>query len=191
MSGAPGPVATASVSVVIPRSIATPHDTTGAGLVIQNMALNVDTSPGLIDVDSSHKKLVTVYIRSLVITLKDQFTDLIGDVYLDAEVSEAEENSSMVFSIHQHLTSSSTYTDPVGTFIGTTIVAATDSTSINNWVNGSTKNPLPGGSSPITQRLSVFVDNFRLQADPAIANRTLTFSGSGTTSPPVTLTITW
>ncbi len=152
------------------------------------MALNVDTSPTLVDVPSSQKRLVTVYIRWLVITVKDQFTDLIGDIYPDAEISEI--ILSTPVSIHQHLTSTSTYIDPVGTFIGTAIVAASDTTAINNWVNGSTKNPLPGADS-FSQNLSVFVDNFRLRPDPAIANRTVTFSGSGTTSPPVTLTITW
>ena len=186
-----GTATTASVSVVIPRSIATPHDTTGAGLVIQNMALNVKTSPGLIEVPSSQKKLVTVYIRWLVITVKDQFTDLIGDIYPDAEVSEAQEGSSLVFSINQHLTSSSSYVDPVGAAIGTAIVASTDTTSINNWITGSTKNPLPSGLTPDVQRLSVFVDNFHLRPDPAIANRTITYSGSGTTSPPVSMTINW
>lgn len=81
--------------------------------------------------------------------------------------------------------------NPVGKFEGSTIVAATNTTAINNWINGSTKNPLPSGLQPVTQQISVFVDNFRLQPDPAITNRTLTFSGSGTTSPPVTFTITW
>jgi hypothetical protein len=108
-----------------------------------------------------------------VITVKDQFGDLIGDVYPDAQISEGVGGSQV--SIIQHLTTSSNYSDPVGTFIGSTIVDATDTTSINNWVTGSTKNPLPSGAPPQTQNLSVFVDNFRLQRDPAIANRTLTF----------------
>src|SRR5215471_7846092 len=153
------------------------------------IALNINTSPSIVDVDSTEKVLVTVYLRWLTITVRDQFTDLIGDIYLNAEISEALGVS--VYSLHQHLTSTSTYVDPVGHFEGSTIVSATDTTDINNWVNGSTMNPLPSGLSPSTQNLPVFVDNYRLKPDPAISNRTITYSGSGTTSPPVSVTITW
>jgi hypothetical protein len=77
------------------------------------------------DVDSSHKKLVTVYIRWLVIALRDQFGLLIGDVHENVNLGGGSN------------------TDPVGIPIGSTVVDAKDTPTIHNSVSGSTKNPLP------------------------------------------------
>ena len=180
-------VGTAAVEVIVPNNVSATHDTVGGGLVIQNRALNVTTSPALIDVPANQVALKTVYIRNLTITVCDQFGGLIGDLYQGAEISE---NSLLgVFSINQFLTASSTYTDPVGFSVGPTVVAV-GSSQANNWPT-QPKLPFPSGTFTDPQNISVFVDGFAL--NPAIANRTVTATGNGfsSTSPPVTLTISW
>jgi hypothetical protein len=181
-----------AVTVVVPGQIATPHDTTGGGAVIENRALNQDTSPALTNVASDQFSLVTVYIRKLTITVKDQFGDAIGDIYQGAEISEREEGTVLVFKINQSLTASGTYTDPVGFMEPSGTIVPISDPRINAWPSQS-KIPLRSGTNSVPQRYSVFVDGFRLNPDPAITNRQVTVSGDGhsTTSPPVSITINW
>lgn len=185
-------IATASVSVVVPSQIATPHDTAGAGVVIENRALNQDTSPALINVPSNQFALVTIYMRFLTITVKDQFGALIGDIYPGAEISESPPPPIVsVFKINQSLTAMSTYADPVGTKEGSTVVPA-GVPQVASWPS-QPKIPLQNGTQTGQPQFSVFVDGFRLTPDPAISNRQITNTGNGSsiTSPPVTVTITW
>src|SRR5262249_943475 len=107
----------APVTVVVPGAIAGPptypHDTIGGGVVVENRALNITTTPVLIDIDQGHRALDTIYARFLTIKVLDQFGDLLGDIYKDAEV---EENDGLghVFSINSPLTASGTYADAAG-----------------------------------------------------------------------------
>ena len=80
-------LAAKTVSVVVPGKVATPHDTMGE-FVEANRVLDATTSPAVYDLPNNQVALVTIYVRFLVITVKDQFGDLIGDVYKDAVVTE-------------------------------------------------------------------------------------------------------
>ena len=80
-------LATKPVSVVVPGKVATPHDTMGQ-FVEANRVLDATTSPAIHDLPPGQVALATIYMRFLVITVKDQFGDLIGDVYKDAVVTE-------------------------------------------------------------------------------------------------------
>jgi hypothetical protein len=121
--------------------------------------------------------LQTIYVRYLTITVKDQFNNLIGDIYAGAVVTETIGAANVT--INQPLTSASTYSDPVGLGIQHSIVDAT-STAAANWP----AQPLqPMVSASATQNIPVQVDGFILV--PAISARTWT------TTAPSTLTISW
>jgi hypothetical protein len=180
-------LSTAPVSIVVPAKVATPHDTQGGGVIIENRVLDASTSPAIIGLPSGQVQLSTIYVRILSITVRDQFDALIGDIYPGAEVSELSGGS--YHSINQSLTTSSTYSDPVGVSLASSVVAA-GSSAANSWPTQA-KIPAPAGCFPDTQNIAVRVDGFNL--NPAIANRMVEICGNGssTTSPPVSLTITW
>ena len=171
-------VATATVSVVVPAQVATPHDTIGGGIVVSNRVLDATTSPAIIRLPPNQVELSTIYVRFLTITVKDQFGDLIGDLYQGAEVSEAD--LGQLFSINQPLTAMSTYSDPVGTREVCCVVAR-GSAQANAWPSQPNIPLSQSGSAP--QNIDVFVDGFRLT--PGIANRQVSVS------PPRNVTITW
>lgn len=182
-------VITAPVTVVVPYKIATPHDTTGGGVIVENRALNITTSPALPNIPANQFMLMTVYLRNLTISVLDKWNNPVGDLYQGAEITEGV--SSTVIKINQFLTSSSTYSDPVGFGEGTTVVNANDP-MVTAWPS-QPKIPLRNGTQSGTQNLAVFVDGFRLNPDPAISNRVVTGVGNGNSvaSPPVSVTILW
>jgi len=172
-------VGTAAVEVIVPNNVSATHDTVGGGLVIANRALDKTTSPAIIDVPLGQVELSTVYARFLTITVCDQFGGLIGNLYQGAEISE---NSPLgIVSINQFLTSSSTYSDPVGTREICCNVTAGSATA-QAWPSQPQIPLMQNGN--FIQNISVFVDGFALS--PAIVNRQVTISSS-----PVSVTITW
>jgi hypothetical protein len=175
------PIKTQQVSVVVPAKIATPHDTTG-NFVVANRALDSTTSPAIplntapLYLLSDEVYLVTEYSRYLTITVKDQFDDLIGDIYEGAVISET-------IPINQTLTSSSTYLDPVGYLVEkpTSSIVKRNSSAASNWLSApQLQIPITGSS---TQNIDVRVDGFLL--NPSIVNRIINVS------PPSNVTITW
>jgi hypothetical protein len=183
-------IATAAVEVIVPHNVSATHDTTGGGLVIANRVMDATTSPGFVCLSAGQVALSTIYVRFLSVTVCDQFGGLIGTLYQGAEVSEFNSCDSQFHTINQPLTSSSTYSDPDGAGVGTITVAA-GSAQANSWPS-QPRNPAPPGcnSGPV-ESIRVRVDGFELT--PGIANRqwTLCGTGSSSTSPPVTLTISW
>ena len=169
-------LANITVSVVVPSKVATPHDTVGA-YVAENRVTDGTTSPSYNGLPSGKVALQTIYARFLTITVKDQFNALIGDIYEGAEVTETLGASNI--SINQSLTSSSTYSDPVGEGILWGIVDAGSATA-NNW---STQSLQPMQSLTQTENIAVQVDGFTLV--PGVNSRTWT------ATPPNTLTISW
>jgi hypothetical protein len=116
-------------------------------------------------------------MRTLTITVKDQFNGLIGDLYEGAEVTETVGTSNVT--IKQYLTAASTYSDPVGLGITFDIVDANSATA-----QGWPTQPLqPMVSASSIQDIPVQVDGFTLV--PGISIRTWS------TVPPSTVTITW
>lgn len=174
--GSSATLVTQKVSVVVPSKVATPHDTMGT-FVAANRVLTATTSPPAQGAGPGEVELATIYARFLTITVKDQFNDLIGDIYAGAIVTETVGASNV--SINQSLTSSSTYSDPVGLKIHGSFVVA-ESTAAMNWP---TQSLLPMVSATATQNIPVQVDGFTLV--PGIATRTWT------STPPNTLTISW
>lgn len=169
-----------AVSVVVPAQVATPHDTNGGGLVSQNVALDATTSPALGDpIPPGTVALVTIYDRFLNITVKDQFGDLIGDLYQGASITEGG------IPINQSLSAASTYSDPVGpVFAKSPDIAVTvvprGSADATAW---SSQPLVPMQFRSTTQNIPVEVDRFSLH--PAIENRQVT------ATQPNTVTITW
>jgi hypothetical protein len=169
------------VTVVVPGAIAGPpnyqHDTTGT-LAVQNMALNLTTSPTK-NIDSGHVELDTIYARFLTITVLDQFGDPLGNLYQNAEV---EENIfGTLVSINSPLSATGTYSDPVGAVLHGNKVAKGDP-SIADWLKpDAAKLPLMADSEP--QTIAVSVDQFALT--PSVAGRTWT------ATPPNSITISW
>lgn len=58
------------VFVSVPSKVATPHDTTGAGLVIANRVLDANTSPAWQGLAANDVMLATIYVRYLTNTVK-------------------------------------------------------------------------------------------------------------------------
>ena len=165
-----------AVSVVVPSKVGSPHDLTGGGLVSQNMDLDATTSPGWGGATPGNVLLSTIYVRFLVITVTDQFDDNIGDIYAGALVSEYGGTS-----INQNLTTSSTYSDPVGVaFNPANPIVPAGSARANSWPTSAL---LPMQNFSATQNIPVEVDGFPL--NPAIVNRQVA------ATPPSTVTITW
>ncbi len=182
-------VKTAPVSVVVPNNVSATHDTNGGGVVIANRVLDATTAPPIVCLPAGQVKLFTMYLRNLSITVCDQFGDLIGSLYQGAEISEFASCALQYLSINQQLSSASTYIDPVGwgTY-GVTVAAG--SSQATNWPSAG-KVAASIGCLTGNQTIDVKVDGFLLT--PSIVNRTVDICGNGsaTTSPPVTLTITW
>lgn len=182
-------VTSASVSVVVPNNVSATHDTNGGGVVIANRVLDATTAPPIVCLPAGQVKLFTMYLRNLSITVCDQFGDLIGNLYQGAEISEFADCASQYLSINQQLSSASTYIDPIG--IGTHgVIVAAGSNAANDWPSAA-KVAVGNGCGTDTQNIPVKVDGFLLT--PSIVNRSLMICGNGsaTTSPPVTITITW
>lgn len=170
---------TASVSVVVPGKVGTPHDTTGGGVVVTNRVLDATTTPPATGVPPGMVALVTLYMKVLTVTVVDQRGDSLGDLYQGAGISEAD-TSGVLVAINQQLSSSGTYSDPVGDGVVSALVAR-DSAEARQWP---TQPALPWtATKSFTQNFAVFVDNFRL--DPGVVNRTASLS------PPNNVTITW
>jgi len=178
---------TALVSVVIPAKIATPHDTAGGGVVIENRVTDATTSPAAFDIQPGQVILVTIYARFLTVTVQDQFSNPLDDIYVNAEVSELVGSSYR--SINSPLSATGTFLDPFGFPIGNSVVVA-GSSEANNWLTAA-KIPAPSGCEADQQNVEVKVDGFSL--NPAIVNRSVTLCGNGssTTSPPVQLNVLW
>jgi hypothetical protein len=163
-----------AVSVVVPAQVTTPHDTTGGGLLSRNVVLDATTSPADPGLPPGTVQLVTTYVKFLTITVKDQFGDLVGDLYQGASVSEFGGTA-----INQSLSAGSTYSDPVGAASLGPVVAA-GSAQATAWP---TQPLLPMQAINATQNIPVEVDGFAL--NPGIVNRQVI------ATPPNTLTITW
>jgi hypothetical protein len=166
---------TQTVTVVVPAKVATPHDTTGGGLVVQNIAADASTSPAILGVPPGQVDLITLYARFLTITVHDQFDDALGDLYAGAPVSEYAN-----IRINQSLSATGTYLDPVGSFTEAGIVAK-GSPAATAWP---TQPNLPMTAYNAVQNIPVQVDGFPLS--PAIAGRQVS-ANPGTK----TVTITW
>jgi hypothetical protein len=169
-------VVTKPVSVVVPSKIATPHDTDGV-YSPSNRVLDGTTSPAAHGVASGNVLLVTLYCRYLNIVVKDQFNELIGDVYAGAEITETRNGQTL--SANQFLSSHSSYGDYVGTFTEWGLALA-DSPTAQAWPN---QPLLPVASSSGTQNIPVQVDGFSL--NPAVAGRVWTATA------PSTVIVSW
>lgn len=152
------------VTVVVPSKLT--HNA-GGSLVIQNKAMNVTTTPPAIDVPSTQMQLNTIYYKPFTVTVKDKWDVHVGDVYAGAEVTEVVGNIQEA-SINFPLTSSGTFTDPVGrTKFGITVPASDP--RVAAWPSQPKLQALePGNCSDTgTQNITVFVAGFEL--DPPIA----------------------
>jgi len=186
-------IGTAAVDVLVPNNVSATHDLVGGGPAILNIAEWAGSSPAFLGLAPNQRRLVTFYGRFLNITVCDQFGGLIGDLYLGAEISELIGGTPV--SINQTLQSNSKYADPVGAELPNQTIGPNGVTSnasaISAWPTAALI-PFPNGSAKSDpQSVQVRVDGFIL--NPSIANRTVTIAGNGvsTSSPPVTITITW
>lgn len=185
-------IGTAAVDVLVPHNVSATHDLIGAGPAIFNLAEWTGSSPVFLGLGANQRRLITFYGRFLKITVCDQFGGLMGDLYMGAEISEL---VGTPVSINQTLQSDSTYADPVGAElpnqnVGTNGITS-DATAISAWPTAALI-PFPNTSATSDpQSVQVRVDGFIL--NPSIANRRVTVAGDGvsTSSPPVTITITW
>jgi glucodextranase-like protein len=167
-----------SVSVVVPAQVAQPHETFSGPVTPINLLGSAGSSPAIIDVPPGSVALVTVYGKFLSVIVKDQFGDLIGDIYLGASVFE----TSLRFPINQSIRSDSTYLDPVVVFeeLNPGSVVPANSAAALTWPQ---QPPVLLTPETIPQNISVDVDGFVL--NPGIVNRQIT------SIPPSTITITW
>ena len=170
------------VSVVVPSKIATPHDHTGTYVGATNMVLDGDSVPAIWGLNSNDVYLATAYCRNLTITVTDQFDALIGDVYLNAVITETDPGHPNQ-KINQSLTSSSTYTDAICALSprsGTHIVTR-GSSAASSWPTDP--------HEPMTYNIyvsdpGVQVDGFG-DLDPGLEGRVVT------DSPPNSIFISW
>lgn len=169
-----GPTFEHLVSVVVPKSIATPHPQPSGPVAGINRVLDATTSPGFVGLPPGQVALMTVYLQWLSIRVVDQFGDNIGDLYQGATITEYGG-----IPINQNLQANSTYQDPVGFAYLSAIVAAGSAQAIA-WP---TDPVLPMQAASTTQNIPVEVDGFSL--NPAVGNRQVT------ATPPSTITINW
>jgi len=110
--------AEAQVVVVIPKAIHKPYPQKNGPVTPKNMWVSVDTSPALFDVPRGQVLLITAYFHTLIVTVEDQFGDILDELYEDAPVEEfivVEELFERAWHrINQSLSAAGTYLDPVG-----------------------------------------------------------------------------
>jgi hypothetical protein len=145
---------TQKVSVVEPMFI---RGTVKSGTVQGvNRGLNVATSPALCNVDASSLSLVTVYGQQLSITVLDNLTQPVGDLYAGAEVTESP-NPCGSGDVQTNLTvgADGTYSDPVTVFTPSGAVVPIGSDQANAWGN---QNILPITPQVVLQNITVKID---------------------------------
>jgi hypothetical protein len=168
---------TKPVSVVVPSKVSV--QTVGS-YYSENRGLDESTSPAGWGVPTGYVALMTIFCRNVTVSVADQFNATIGDVYLNASVTEYV--SSQWRSINQAITSGSAYTDPVCYLdprAEPNLVLA-GSTAYTNWLSEPLE-PLVSTSSDVNP--AVKIDGFELS--PGLGSRHMT------TTPPSSLTITF
>lgn len=177
-------LATTKVVVVIPKAIATPHPTfdgevNGVNLVISANSKPPATAAGMQNLFPGNVAIATAYLKTLTLTVNDQFGDRLDAIYAGTQVTEGGDP------INQQMTAVGAYDDPVGplVFIGQVAEADGDAAVLQLPVQNAPNVP----STPVTKGVEVGGHSL----NPAIVNRTVTLSpkpGSPTTGQ---LKITW
>ena len=99
---------TNTVTVIVPKAIGTPLPTFNGVVNGVNVLLNSSTSPAAATIPPPNVVLATLYTTPLSVPVVDQLGFGCGDLYSGAAITEGG------VTLNQTLTSSSTYTDPVG-----------------------------------------------------------------------------
>jgi hypothetical protein len=155
-------------SVIIPKSIKEPQPPFEGPVVPTRYLLNAGTSPVVWDLPAPRAVGVIVALHTLELTVIDQFTQLCGDVYAGADITENNNQK-----INQVLKASSTYSDPVFIFRTGPIFANIAGADAQAWVAGGTAadNPPP---TRLVQNIPVQVDTFPMTN--GIRNRIVTYN---------------
>jgi len=177
-------VGTQTATVVIPAKLT--HDN-GGSFTIQNVAMNSTTAPPN-SLPASQFQLNTLYYKPFVVTIKDKWDNHVGDAYAGAEITEVF-GTSPEASINVALSSSGTYTDPVGVVAPGITVASNDS-RVTAWPSQPRIEALaPGGSFPQTHNITVRVAGFEITPPSPTISRSVTLDRS--TGGTYTLTVIW
>ena len=180
VSGSNKPMA--PIVVVVPSKIATPYPTLNTTPVTPvNRALDATTSPGAPGLQPGQVYLATIYAVYLTIHVVDQFGDSLDQLYAGAPITEGG------YAINQNMSSSGTYSDPVGQGPqrdnGPVVVSA-NSTDATQWVstNYTYRVAIPSQVNP-PQNIPVEVAGVSL--NPSVVNRIVS------SAPPNKLAIQW
>jgi hypothetical protein len=166
------------VIVVKPWAVGMPHPEPSGVVNGVNACLNINTSPGLIDVPANKVIRVTYWAQWLTITVNDQFGNTLGDLYTGQPVLE------YIFGgwypINQSLSGAGTYLDPVSSFRTMGSLVDPNSPAAIAWP---TKPKLAVMTINYTQNIPVKVAGHQLNT--GIVNRRLVVDGNRK------VTITW
>jgi hypothetical protein len=155
----------APVEVVVPKFVGMPLDD-GAAQPTQvvNQLLNVTTTPSASDVPRNRGLRATLYLKTLRVTVTDQFNHPIGDrqLYGGSAISELLAGDPAIKSINHTLQPDSTYPDPVSLFDAIPGAVPLASAGARAWP-AAPHNPLPA-IRPVTTIITIFVDSIQLDS---------------------------
>jgi hypothetical protein len=156
------------ISVVIPSKVATPHHEPSGTALVKNVV-----QPG----PNSLVILGTIWYQNVNIIVQDQFDETIGELYEGAEITE-DGGKSIGLSGKTILTKSSSYVDPTGVMLYSTIngmpkMYSANDPAVGNWP---TDTPIATSSAINNGGNKAEVDGFHLS--PGIENRKAYYQGS-------------
>lgn len=183
------------MTVVIPKSVGTPHDQPrGSATVKRNFLGNKDSSPAMHQVPSDKFIRMTFVGQIVKVLVWDQFGHPCGDTYGGAFVFEGNA------AINQSLSADSTYNDPVGPIFSCPPdnpdpamqntwhpmqIGGAPNPLINQWVNGAIPS-LPSGMYGTGQDADTGVEiDATWELDPAVDGRKVDVIA------PDTVNVTW
>ncbi len=169
-------LARAAVVVVVPKAIATPHDTFTETLSPVNRTLDRTTSPAFFGaLPRGHVVLSTLYIKNLNVAVNDQFGARLDAIYAGAPVVETMQGRRIP--INQAVNAQGVYLDPVGfiAFVKPSVPAkirrggaTIDNPAIAAFLRGP---PRPPKADSANQNIPVRVGGHKL--NPGVRNRTV------------------
>lgn len=110
---------TKTVSVVVPSKVS--NQSVGSYWV-QNLATDGNSSPATWGLSAGYVFLATWHCKTVTVTVHDQFDASIGDVYINAHITEDTQGPLQYQPINQSINSSSSYLDPVCRFLPSSTV---------------------------------------------------------------------
>ncbi len=181
-------LAQASVIVVIPTAVGTPHPTFDGTVTGKNILMDAGTSPAFFGIlPPGHVKFATVYQTELNIPVHDQFGMPLNRIYTGTPVTERNG-----FAINQNMRANGTYRDPVGLVLirRNSTPRVTSPGVVNPALNQFLNGPI-SPSQAFTENQTKLVQVGGHGLNPAISGRIVVVTPDSANAGRANLKITW